>query len=44
METGGFYVVHAEILQLRDKVSSMISAQEAVKRGPKRLKLKNLHC
>jgi hypothetical protein len=38
MKTGCFYVVRA-----RDRVISENSAQEAVKRGPERVKLKNLH-
>jgi hypothetical protein len=39
METGCFYVVRAEKVEVRDS-----SALEAVKRGPERMKLMNLHC
>jgi hypothetical protein len=43
METGCFYVVHAETLYARHKVSGENSALEAVKTGLQHVKLKNLH-
>jgi uncharacterized DUF497 family protein len=45
MLTECFCVVHAEILQAREKRQlRVISIREAVKRGPERVKLKNLKC